>query len=284
MRRSPPCMASTGSRRTSRPTGRCCCLWTTCTGATARLSASSPTSSAGSRTCRRWSARRCAARTRDRPRADRRDRARPGHLRGPPRPLSGAAVTELVRARLGDEADERFCAACARVTGGNPLLLRQLLSSLEADGVTPDAAHVDVVADIGPRAVSRTVLLRLARLPDEAVRVARAVAVLGESADLPAVAALAELEEQDVADATGTLARVEILGGGAARLRAPAGSGRRLPGAVGRATRARCTRARPRSCATQAPSPTRWRRTCSRWPGARRNGSWTCWWRRPRPP
>ena len=43
--------------------------------------------------------------------------------------------------------------------------------------VKPDAAHVDVVADIGPRAVSRTVLLRLARLPDEAVSVARAVAV-----------------------------------------------------------------------------------------------------------
>ncbi len=131
-----------------------------------------------------------------------------------PGPLSGTAVTELVRARLGAEADERFCAACARVTGGNPLLLRQLLSSLEADGVKPDAAHVDVVADIGPRAVSRTVLLRLARLPDEAVGVARAVAVLGESADLPAVAELAELTEQQVADASGSLARAEILGPG----------------------------------------------------------------------
>ena len=131
-----------------------------------------------------------------------------------PGPLSGAAVTELVRARLGEDADERFCAACARVTGGNPLLLRQLLSSLEADGVKPDAAHVDVVADIGPRAVSRTVLLRLARLPDEAVSVARAVAVLGESADLPAVAALAELGEQQVADASGALTQAEILGSG----------------------------------------------------------------------
>jgi DNA-binding NarL/FixJ family response regulator len=131
-----------------------------------------------------------------------------------PGPLSGAAVTELVRARLADDADERFCVTCARVTGGNPLLLRQLLSSLEADGVKPDAAHVDVVADIGPRAVSRTVLLRLARLPDEAVSVARAVAVLGESADLPAVAALAELTEQQVADASGSLAQAEILGPG----------------------------------------------------------------------
>ncbi len=131
-----------------------------------------------------------------------------------PGPLSAAAVTELVRARLGADADEGFCAACARVTGGNPLLLRQLLSSLKADGVKPDAAHVDVVADIGPRAVSRTVLLRLARLPEEAVSVARAVAVLGESADLPAVAELAELTEQQVADASGRLAQAEILGPG----------------------------------------------------------------------
>jgi DNA-binding NarL/FixJ family response regulator len=131
-----------------------------------------------------------------------------------PGPLSAAAVTELVRSRLGEDADARFCAACTRVTGGNPLLLRQLLSSLEADGVKPDAAHVDVVADIGPRAVSRTVLLRLARLDDAAVSVARAVAVLGESADLPAVAALTDLPEQQVADASGTLARAEILGPG----------------------------------------------------------------------
>ena len=40
---------------------------------------------------------------------------------------------------------------------------------------------------------------------------ARAVAVLGESADLPAVAALAELDEQDVAARDRALARAEIL-------------------------------------------------------------------------
>jgi len=128
-----------------------------------------------------------------------------------PGPLSAGAVSAMVRARLGEEAHESFCAACAEVTGGNPLLLRQLLTSLEDDGVTPDAASVSVVADIGPRAVSRTVLIRLARLPDEAVSVARAVAVLGESADLPTVATLAELPEEDVAAQTAALARAEIL-------------------------------------------------------------------------
>jgi DNA-binding CsgD family transcriptional regulator len=128
-----------------------------------------------------------------------------------PGPLSASAVTEMVRARLREDAHERFCAACARVTGGNPLLLRQLLTSLEADGVEPVSGNVDVVADIGPRAVSRTVQLRLARLSDEAVRVARAVAVLGESADLPTVAVLAELGQEEAAAATAALAQVEIL-------------------------------------------------------------------------
>ena len=128
-----------------------------------------------------------------------------------PGPLSGAAVTELVRARLGEDADERFAAACARVTGGNPLLLRQLLTSLAADGVEPEAANVEVVSDIGPRAVSRTVLLRLARLPDETVRVARAVAIVGDGADLATVAALAELDAERVAEVTADLARAEIL-------------------------------------------------------------------------
>ena len=41
----------------------------------------------------------------------------------------------LVRAELGDDADPAFCAACHDATGGNPLLLRQLLRTLEAEGV-----------------------------------------------------------------------------------------------------------------------------------------------------
>ena len=52
--------------------------------------------------------------------------------------------------------------------------------------MSPDAGSAGVVRAIGPRAVSSTVLLRLARLSDDARAVARAAAVLGESAALPA--------------------------------------------------------------------------------------------------
>jgi DNA-binding CsgD family transcriptional regulator len=125
--------------------------------------------------------------------------------------LSEAAVAELVRNRLGAGAEQRFCAACHEATGGNPLLLGELLKALEAEGVEPDAAHARMIDEIGPQAVSRTVLLRLARLPADAVAVARALAVLGDGAGLPVTARLAELDEGSVADATVALARAEIL-------------------------------------------------------------------------
>ncbi|MGE0066472.1 MAG: AAA family ATPase, partial [Solirubrobacterales bacterium] len=128
-----------------------------------------------------------------------------------PGPLSEQAVAELVRERLGADAEAAFAAACHRAVGGNPLLLRQLLRALESEGVEPRADQAGVVADVGPRAVSRTVLVRLSRLDDDAVLVARAAAVLGDGAELPALAAQAELAEDAVAEACGALARSEIL-------------------------------------------------------------------------
>jgi DNA-binding CsgD family transcriptional regulator len=128
-----------------------------------------------------------------------------------PGPLGEAAVAELVRERLGEGADDAFVAACARASGGNPLILGELLRALESEGVAPDGEQVDVVRRLGPRAASRSVLLRLARLPQDAVAVARAAALLGDGTDLSAVAALAELDEPRAGEATRDLARAEIL-------------------------------------------------------------------------
>jgi DNA-binding CsgD family transcriptional regulator len=125
--------------------------------------------------------------------------------------LSEAAVGEMVRDRLGSDAERPFCTACHRATGGNPLLLGQLLTTMQAEGIRPDAQHVDAIGQIGPRAVSRTVLLRLARLPADAIAVARAVAVLGDGAALPATAAVAQVDEGRAADATHALVAAEIL-------------------------------------------------------------------------
>jgi DNA-binding CsgD family transcriptional regulator len=128
-----------------------------------------------------------------------------------PGSLGEASVAELVRSRLGAEPAPAFTEACRTATGGNPLLLHQLLSSLEADGVEPSALHAGAVQQVGPGAVSRTVLRRLQRLSAEAGRVAQAVAVLGDGAELPLVAALAELDEPAAAAASAALARADIL-------------------------------------------------------------------------
>ena len=128
-----------------------------------------------------------------------------------PGPLSREAVAALVAERLGADADTAFIAACFDSTGGNPLLLGQLISSLAGEGVRPDAANVEVVRAIGPRAVSRTVLLRLSRLDPTAIATAHAVAILGDDAELPVVAQLAELEPGVAAAAMGELARADIL-------------------------------------------------------------------------
>jgi predicted negative regulator of RcsB-dependent stress response len=127
-----------------------------------------------------------------------------------PQPLSAEATRTLVRERLGEAADP-FVGACHRMTSGNPLLLRQLLRALEDQGVRPDVPHVDTVRAVGSRAVSGLVRLRLRRMPGGVAAAARAVAVLGQAADLPTVAALAQLPEEQAAAALDILSRNEIL-------------------------------------------------------------------------
>ncbi|HEY7076259.1 MAG TPA: LuxR C-terminal-related transcriptional regulator, partial [Solirubrobacteraceae bacterium] len=128
-----------------------------------------------------------------------------------PSPLSAPAVADLVRRELGAEAEEAFSLACHHATGGNPLLLRELLRTLAAEDVAPIAASVPVVDRLAPDAVTRSVRLRLGRLPAEAARLARAVAVLGDRAEREQAAALAELERRQIGPAAAALARVDLL-------------------------------------------------------------------------
>jgi DNA-binding CsgD family transcriptional regulator len=128
-----------------------------------------------------------------------------------PAALSADAAAELVRAELGTGAEEAFCIACHRTTGGNPLLLCELLRALAVEDVSPVAESVTAVERAAPDAVARSVGLRLSRLPREALRLARAVAILGDGADRDQATALARLDHQALARAVATLARVDLL-------------------------------------------------------------------------
>ena len=128
-----------------------------------------------------------------------------------PRPLSESASVALARERLGAEAAEEFCRACHRATGGNPLFLRELLSALDAAGVAPSAGAASEVQAVGPAAVSRFVLHRLATLGPAATELARAVAVLGDDSELQLVGRVSGLSDDAARTAADDLVRADIF-------------------------------------------------------------------------
>ncbi|MER6123778.1 BTAD domain-containing putative transcriptional regulator [Streptomyces sp. NPDC001795] len=135
----------------------------------------------------------------------------PAAVRIHPEPLGAGSVAALVHRRLGEAADDTFTGTCHRTTAGNPLLLHLLLRALRAAGVRPHADQVGTVTELGPRAVSGLVLARLAELPPASATVARAIAVLGDGAELPAVAQLTGLSESAAAEAMAPLVRAEVI-------------------------------------------------------------------------
>jgi DNA-binding CsgD family transcriptional regulator len=135
----------------------------------------------------------------------------PGAMRIPLRPLSRGAVGDLIDRRLGAGSDAGFGDACTESTGGNPLLLRQLLDALRLEGASPTIESAGAIAEIGPRAVARTVRIRLSRLPAPATEMARTVAVLGEQAEPRLVAAVSGIDPESVASLGAELTRVELL-------------------------------------------------------------------------
>jgi len=125
-----------------------------------------------------------------------------------PRGLSEPAVGRAIAAALGDP-DDAFTAACARVTGGNPFLLGELLRELAT--VAPTAANASLVARQTSRTVSRAALARLRRLPPEATALARAVVILGDGAEPAPAAALAGIDPETASHAADALEESAIL-------------------------------------------------------------------------
>jgi DNA-binding CsgD family transcriptional regulator len=128
-----------------------------------------------------------------------------------PAPLSADAATLFLRETLAPDAEDAFFAACWEETAGNPLLLRELVHAIAAEGLAPTEANVARLRELGGRAGSRAVSLRLSRLPPEATTLAQAVAILGDDADPRQAAALADLNEQAAFGAVDALARADVL-------------------------------------------------------------------------
>jgi DNA-binding SARP family transcriptional activator len=128
-----------------------------------------------------------------------------------PAPLSAGASAQLVRTVLSRRAEDAFCLACHTATGGNPLLLRELIEAVAAEGLEATSAGVARLHEIGPRAVQRRVALRLARLGSAAAVFCGALAILGDHAKLIHVAALAGLAPAEASQTARQLVDMEIL-------------------------------------------------------------------------
>jgi DNA-binding NarL/FixJ family response regulator len=132
-----------------------------------------------------------------------------------PRALGPAAVQTLVRGRL-PAATAGFAQACHAVTGGNPFLLGALLTQFSASRDAPDDEAAARLGTFGSEQVARVIELQLARLPDGAGPLARAVAVLGPGAPLRHAAQLARLEPPAAVRAADALRTTGLLEDGPA--------------------------------------------------------------------
>ena len=127
-----------------------------------------------------------------------------------PPPLSRHGARRLVRAALPG-ADATFGDACWRMTEGNVFLLHELIGAVCEEGWAPTAQNATRIGTLAPEAVLRAVAVRLMRLSDDAAGIARAVAVLGEEAQLRHVAALTGGVVERVAAGADALAASDIL-------------------------------------------------------------------------
>ena len=126
-----------------------------------------------------------------------------------PAALSPEAASTLLATELGRQPALEFAASCHEVSGGNPFLLCELVRTLAAQQIDPGDAQAEQIRELAPERVTRTVLVRLGRLPQQAQAVARALVVLGDDSDHRLVALLAGLDPQ------AALAGADALRGGA---------------------------------------------------------------------
>ena len=124
-------------------------------------------------------------------------------------PLSRAAVAALVSARTGLTADDDLVERCLAASGGNPFLLDATLAALDEEGASSLRQPLAGVRRVGP-----VILRRLARLPADATALARAVAVLGDGAQLAAASRLAGLSLERAAVAADALVAADLFAAG----------------------------------------------------------------------
>jgi DNA-binding CsgD family transcriptional regulator len=127
-------------------------------------------------------------------------------------PLGEAGTAALLAAEFGvDRVDDAFARACHEWTGGNPHFVTETAAALAAEGTAPVEAAIERLRSIAPERIATMTALRLGRLPDEAGRLAAALAIFGGEAERPQVAALAGLDEPAAVTAADALVAARLV-------------------------------------------------------------------------
>ena len=126
-------------------------------------------------------------------------------------PLSLEATATLCERVLGAPVAHDFAAACRDATGGNPFYLEALLREAKDRRLSTEAREASRVHRLGPTAVARAVLVRLAGAAPGATAFVRAASVLGDGAGITVAARLADLPDEEAAHVADLLCSLGIL-------------------------------------------------------------------------
>lgn len=101
---------------------------------------------------------------------------------------------------------------CARLTGGNPFLLTELVATLRQLGASD--ADAEAIREVVPRTVAPVIRAQLTAMGPPALALASTVAVMGDGQPLPEAAAMAKLDIEETARAADALAAAQLFGPG----------------------------------------------------------------------
>lgn len=137
----------------------------------------------------------------------------PSQVRVALRALTPDATAELVRAALGEHADDPFCREVWAVTGGNPYEAVELVAKVQDRGLAPLEESAGLLRELGASARGSGLVARLERLGTNATRFAWAMAVLGTEISQNLAATLAGMSQAEAADCTARLREARIVTG-----------------------------------------------------------------------
>ncbi|MFI8435286.1 ATP-binding protein [Streptomyces sp. NPDC079020] len=129
------------------------------------------------------------------------------------RALTPDATAELVRAALGEHADDPFCREVWAVTGGNPYEAVELVAKVQDRELPPVEESAGTLRELGASARGSGLVARLERLGTNANRFAWAAAVLGTDISQELAATLAGMSSAEAADCTARLRDARIVSG-----------------------------------------------------------------------